>query len=303
MIYKTKPSDFNKRFDIVGCFVQYDGKFVLLRRHLNKANGGKWGLPAGKKENGETIEQAILREVKEETGLTLSAPSVHHFLSLYVRDGSFDIEWHMFSTTLSTKPEIVIAPQEHSEFRWVTFAEALQMDDLIHDLRESIELFSKANMKFIHTKTLEPGSALSGNFLILNDIQLHGNNFPNSAQWYVKLMRLFIKQKTPGRIYSNNMRVFDAGNGRTGIEIRFPASDELRKRYEEARRDLSKFKLYTREDGIVISFDKTMAQRVKSYNHKAGEKVLNAHFNARAQLSDFEIDTQKGTAILRVILI
>lgn len=143
MIYKDKPSDFNKRFDAVGCFLQCSGEFVLLRRHAHKASGDKWGLPAGKKEVGESIEQAMLREIKEETGLILAATSVNYFSSLYVRDGSFDIEWHMFSTTLDAKPKIIINPYEHLEFKWVTPAVALQMNNLIPDLKECIEIFFK----------------------------------------------------------------------------------------------------------------------------------------------------------------
>jgi|GEM_PF-2898761 len=78
MISKEKPADFNKRFDIVGCFLKHDNKFLLLRRQPHKANGDAWGLPAGKKEENESIEQAVLREVEEETGVKLSASDVQY---------------------------------------------------------------------------------------------------------------------------------------------------------------------------------------------------------------------------------
>ncbi len=140
MMSKEKPAGFNKRFDIVGCFVECDGKFLLLRRHPHKASGDKWGLPAGKADAGEEMKQAVLREVEEETGLKLPELQVGYFDSLYVRDGDFDIEWHMYSTKLNDLPEVQTNPDEHSEFTWVTPSEALQMN-LIHDLPESIELF------------------------------------------------------------------------------------------------------------------------------------------------------------------
>lgn len=134
--------DFNKRFDIVGCFLEYDGKFLLLCRHPHKANGGKWGLPAGKMDPNENTLQAVLRETQEETGLTLPEKTIEYFDSLYVRDGDFDIEWHMFAAKLGALPTIQISSHEHSEYRWVTPEEALGMD-LIHDLPESIRLFYK----------------------------------------------------------------------------------------------------------------------------------------------------------------
>jgi 8-oxo-dGTP diphosphatase len=139
---KEKPADFKKRFDIVGCFVEHDGKFLLLRRQPHKANGGAWGLPAGKVDAGEETKQAVLREVAEETGLNLSDTSVNYFDSLYVRDGDFDIEWHMFSTKLDSPAVITINPNEHSEFHWVSPTDAMQLQ-LIHDLPESIELYYK----------------------------------------------------------------------------------------------------------------------------------------------------------------
>jgi 8-oxo-dGTP pyrophosphatase MutT (NUDIX family) len=142
MMTREKPADFNKRFDIVGCFLEHDGRFLLLHRHLHKASGNKWGLPAGKVDAGEGTKQAILRETKEETGVVLPGASVEYFDSLYVRDGNFDIEWHMFAAKLNTQPTVKINPQEHSEYRWATPDEALQMD-LIHDLAESIRLFYK----------------------------------------------------------------------------------------------------------------------------------------------------------------
>lgn len=139
---KNKPMDFNKKFDIVGCFVESGNKFLLLHRHLHKANGDKWGLPAGKVDHGENIQQAIVRELNEETGLVFTASDLKYFDSLYVRDGNFDIEWHMFAVKIEPTPMVKINPKEHVDYKWVTSIEALQMN-LIHDLPESINMFFK----------------------------------------------------------------------------------------------------------------------------------------------------------------
>lgn len=142
MISKEKPAEFKKQFDIVGCLLEHDGKIVLLRRQLHKASGNKWGLPAGKMDAGESTLQAMLREVKEETGLVLPEESLKYFDSFYVKDGSLDLEWHMFRTKLDTPPTIKINPEEHLEYYWATPEEALRMD-LIYGLRESIQFFYK----------------------------------------------------------------------------------------------------------------------------------------------------------------
>ncbi|MBL7206196.1 MAG: NUDIX domain-containing protein [Candidatus Aenigmarchaeota archaeon] len=50
--------------------VEKDGKFLLGERNKKNAKGF-WVIPGGKVEWGETIEQAAIREIKEETGLDI----------------------------------------------------------------------------------------------------------------------------------------------------------------------------------------------------------------------------------------
>ena len=53
------------------------GRCLLLKRSLrSKGNPGKWDLPGGKVDPGENFTQGILREVAEETGLTISIQRV-----------------------------------------------------------------------------------------------------------------------------------------------------------------------------------------------------------------------------------
>lgn len=56
------------------CYIERDGCYLLLHRVKKKAdaNGGKWVGVGGHFEAGETAEACILREVREETGLTLT---------------------------------------------------------------------------------------------------------------------------------------------------------------------------------------------------------------------------------------
>lgn len=50
-----------------------NGNCLVLKRSLSsKANAGKWEFPGGKVDQGENFEKALVREVKEETGLTIS---------------------------------------------------------------------------------------------------------------------------------------------------------------------------------------------------------------------------------------
>ena len=56
------------------CYIEKDGKYLMLYRNKKKndASEGKWIGIGGKLEPGETADECILREVLEETGLTLT---------------------------------------------------------------------------------------------------------------------------------------------------------------------------------------------------------------------------------------
>ena len=57
------------------CYIEKEGKYLMLHRvkKYHDINAGKWIGVGGHVENGETPEECLLREVKEETGLTLTA--------------------------------------------------------------------------------------------------------------------------------------------------------------------------------------------------------------------------------------
>ena len=61
------------------CYIEKEGKYLMLHRvkKHHDINAGKWIGVGGHVENGETPEECLLREVKEETGLTLTAYRLH----------------------------------------------------------------------------------------------------------------------------------------------------------------------------------------------------------------------------------
>ena len=55
----------------VGVLVRADGAFLLTSRPEGKAYAGYWEFPGGKLEAGETVEEALRRELQEEIGITI----------------------------------------------------------------------------------------------------------------------------------------------------------------------------------------------------------------------------------------
>ena len=70
-----------------------DDKILLVMRR-SPPNAGKWGMPGGLVEVGETLEQAAIREVGEETGLYLNQVVFNRFDEIIIEDDAGKIERH-----------------------------------------------------------------------------------------------------------------------------------------------------------------------------------------------------------------
>ena len=62
----------------VGVLIDADGRFLLTSRPAGKVYAGYWEFPGGKFEPGETLEQALRRELHEELGITIGAVHPWH---------------------------------------------------------------------------------------------------------------------------------------------------------------------------------------------------------------------------------
>ncbi len=58
----------------VGVLIGADGRFLLTSRPPGKVYAGHWEFPGGKLEAGESVEQALRRELHEELGITIGRP-------------------------------------------------------------------------------------------------------------------------------------------------------------------------------------------------------------------------------------
>lgn len=73
--------------------VKHNGKILLIKRKYPPGIG-KWALPGGVVEYGETIEQAALREVKEETNIDMRIERLLNIYSLILKNEKGEIEHH-----------------------------------------------------------------------------------------------------------------------------------------------------------------------------------------------------------------
>jgi 8-oxo-dGTP diphosphatase len=105
-----------------------NGQILLLQRSKrSKTNPGKWELPGGKIDAGESFDTALTREILEETGLTIQ---IHHAVGTAEQ---ILPNWHVVHLVMMGHIESgnVGISEEHDSFRWTGIGEMkdLQLAD------------------------------------------------------------------------------------------------------------------------------------------------------------------------------
>jgi 8-oxo-dGTP diphosphatase len=107
-----------------GGLVVRDGRVLVVHR----PKYGDWAFPKGKLEDGESWEEAAVREVEEETGLRAELGSYVGSTHYDVRDGCKEVRYYRMSADGDPRPR-----NEVDDLRWVTPAEALELLSYAYD--------------------------------------------------------------------------------------------------------------------------------------------------------------------------
>ena len=120
--------------------VVLDGDRVLLVKRGHEPLNGEWSLPGGAVELGETLEAAIVREVREETGLEVSVGPIVDVLDrlLYDRDGR--VQYHYVLVDFLCRPSggVVCCASDAEAAEWAPL-DRLESYGLAEKTREVIE--------------------------------------------------------------------------------------------------------------------------------------------------------------------
>ncbi|MDE0800103.1 MAG: (deoxy)nucleoside triphosphate pyrophosphohydrolase [Rhodospirillaceae bacterium] len=96
--------------------IRDDGAILLTKRPEGKAMAGLWEFPGGKLEEGETPEHALVRELREELGISVNPPALQ---PLTFASHTYD-SFHLLMPIYTCKEwSGKISPQENQAMAWV----------------------------------------------------------------------------------------------------------------------------------------------------------------------------------------
>ena len=112
-----------KNIEVVAAIIEKDGLYFCAQRADKGELAKKWEFPGGKIESGETHEQALVREIKEELSADII---VKDFISTVEHEyNSFHLTMHCYSCVVVGG---TLTISEHLDFKWASVNEMKLMD-------------------------------------------------------------------------------------------------------------------------------------------------------------------------------
>lgn len=108
--------------------IQDRERVLLLRRPVDDFRGGTWELPSGKVDPGENLDDALAREVVEETGRTIA--SVSAYLGAFEYTSGSGKRTRQHTWTVAVEPGDVHLT-EHDEYAWSLPGEKPMSDEVL----------------------------------------------------------------------------------------------------------------------------------------------------------------------------
>jgi 8-oxo-dGTP diphosphatase len=127
----------------VGAVIIQNGK-ILLEKRKSEPGRGKWSIPGGLVELGESVNQTVVREVAEETGLEVCEPELIDVVDNVVRDENGEVKYHfvIIDFFVKLKGGELKAQSDADELRWVPLDEVEK-----YDLTKTFRAFIQRNRK------------------------------------------------------------------------------------------------------------------------------------------------------------
>ncbi len=130
-----------------------NGKVVLQYRSPEKNNWSGYAFPGGHIEEGESLVESVIREIKEETGLTISNPQLAAVKNWQLEDGTRYIVFCYKATEFTGQ----LRSSEEGEVSWVE-KDQLEKLDLSYDMLPLLEVMEDPDLsEYYYRKRTDDG--------------------------------------------------------------------------------------------------------------------------------------------------
>ena len=128
--------------------VTIDGNRVLLSIRGKAPSVGKWGLPGGAVEIGETVREAVVREILEETGVTVKPVKLITVFDSIHRDENDGVRYHyiLFEYLCEYVSGEVTPSSDAPDARWVEFKDLDFIDIMPSTKRFLLKVLKQENL-------------------------------------------------------------------------------------------------------------------------------------------------------------
>lgn len=116
-----------KVFVVAGVLIEKDGKYLMLQEKQKKAYM-LWNFPGGKVDEDESLEQAAVREAKEESGFEVEIGKGHHIF----HDSMESPVIHTYMANI-VGGELIVSEDEIMDAGWFTVEEIFSMKDKLRN--------------------------------------------------------------------------------------------------------------------------------------------------------------------------
>jgi 8-oxo-dGTP diphosphatase len=117
---------------VVGSIVHDEDKVLLLRRPSDDFMGGIFELPSGKVEAGETLDDALIREVNEETGLAVT--DIREYVGSFDYTSGSGKKARQFNFAVTVAQPKPVELQEHDAYLWAPLDSDLPVTDAVNKI-------------------------------------------------------------------------------------------------------------------------------------------------------------------------
>lgn len=112
-----------KIMDVVACLIKEDGKILFAQRKKGDSYGLLWEFPGGKVEEKEKLEEALIREIKEELGVDIVVEDFIH--TFEDENDNKKIVVHLFSCKIISG---FVKPLECNKIEFLSLEEAKRLN-------------------------------------------------------------------------------------------------------------------------------------------------------------------------------